>query len=239
MAKADYDRRNWQRNVLKRYRTPEMFKHGGDRRSNAFQFATKRMRIDINHKETVVSVTEVEPPLLPQFCVTIRPLDVTPVSKEMHWMCTTCKSNGLDHKIGTVPAYSNVAAKRQVRQMFVAFVRNCGLAAPNLFVIDHFLPFDDTDHTKGSYLCEDLLELPNVTTEQLYSPNIDGNVVSALEALGLAHVRRMCACLFLQRYTHTVRTMGGFTAMMPDVWGGFEHGASHPGATLQDTCGLR
>ena len=146
-------------------------------------------------------------------------------------VCSDCRSRKLVQRVGVTPAYSDVAAKREVRKAFVAFVKHCGVTRPLLLVVDAWLPFTtDGDPAHGSYLTEDLLaSVPGLTPEQIYSPNVDPVVVEDLrQRCGLAHAAHECVCLFLQRREQTLRTLGGFVACMLDVWGGFDHGARRP-----------
>ena len=150
------------------------------------------------------------------------------MTPKSHCICTECDAQHLKQKIGNVPAFSDISAKRKVREMVVQFVRQHGGEAPLLFIVDHFLPFDDSDHNHGSYLCEDLLGLYNVKKDRIFSPNIDPSVVDDLQKRGICHAYNSCACLFLQRFGYLIKASGGFNIAMPDVWGGFENGARRP-----------
>lgn len=132
-------------------------------------------------------------------------------------------------RVGTTPVYSDVAAKRRVRDAFVAFVRDCDQPRPLLLIVDAWLPLSPDDTTRGSFLCEDLLRaIPGLSPEQIFSPNVDAAVVQALRRLDMPHVANECCCEFLRRRTGTIRAMGGFAACMVDVWGGFARGARRP-----------
>ena len=173
-------------------------------------------------------------------------------------ICTDCVKRVLK-KVGVTKTYSNISAKRAVRNAFINRVQNLAGRFVLLFIIDHcpgvcvvcvtqspptlatvrrlqphtrFLfggvPFEGD---RCVHLSEDLLSLPNISPEQIYSANVDERVVSGLKQVGLVHVHRMCACVFLSRYANTIRALGngpslltnewpppGFGAVMPDVW---------------------
>lgn len=68
-------------------------------------------------------------------------------------------------------------------------------APPLILVVDAWLPYLAEAETKedGSYLCEDLLDtIPQLAPWQLFVPNIDLAVVSALRERGIVHAWRGC-----------------------------------------------
>ena len=43
--------------------------------------------------------------------------------------------------------------------------------------------------------------------------------------LGIVNADLTCACLFWEQQRDAIRALGGIAAFLPDVWGGYDHGA--------------
>lgn len=159
-----------------------------------------------------------------------------PLNRGAAQVCTVCNARDLPSRVGHTPAYSDVTAKRRLREAFVAFVRDHAGPSPLVLVVDAWLPLTEHDPSQGTYLTEDLLAgVPGLSPERILSPNVDPTVVEDLRhRCGLAHAANRCCCLFLERRRDTIRALGGFGACMLDVWGGFEHGTGLPHRGTRD-----
>lgn len=165
-------------------------------------------------------------------------VDEVQASQKAPMVCKECFAHGLLNKAGHVSAHSDVAAKRQQRDLFLEAVRECGVKNPVVLIVDHFLPHGDG----GSYLSDELLRLPNMAAERIFTCNVDNTVVRDLQARGIVLAVNLCLCLYVQRMAYLIRQCGGLVAAFVDVcpgeWsrdqnaprhrGGFEHGASRP-----------
>ena len=114
-------------------------------------------------------------------CLCLQPLNTTPAvdsvsrledvvvcsAPESPLVCTSCFANGVCKKIGTVPAFSDVAAKRQQRDFFVNAVRTCAVELPVVLIVDHWLPHDGDPNGPGSFLADELLALPNISADRI------------------------------------------------------------------------
>jgi hypothetical protein len=149
------------------------------------------------------------------------------------WVCTACDTGGLLLKLknGT-PPYSNVAAKRKHRTMVLdQWMHHAARDTAAFFIIDHLLPVltsngADVDTTRAAtYFVDDVVAANtsfggHLRLHQIFSPNIDQAVVDDLQARGIVHSARMCACLFLQRSAALIRDLyGGIAVAFLDVWG--------------------
>lgn len=198
-------------------------------RAQRLEFLKKkwRRRIAVDALRTVLQARRAAQRIVPVPAVT-----TDSAHRATTVVCDRCHAQQLLNRVGRTPAWSDVEAKRRVRRAFVDFVRDCGLAAPLLLVVDHWLPLSAEDPGRGgTFLSQELLALPNVRPYQIFTPNVDPEVVGRLEALGLLHARRLCCCLYLEAYEECIRRLGngngdgchgGFAAAMVDVWGGYE-----------------
>ena len=102
-----------------------------------------------------------------------------------------------------------------------------------LLIVDHLLPVLTSDGAQVdtsrplTYFTDDVVAFDasvsgNLKLHQIFSPNININVVDDLQARGIIHSARMCACLFMQRSAALIRDVyGGIAVAFLDVWGSF------------------
>ena len=156
-------------------------------------------------------------------------------STRVPWVCTACDAGGLVSKLtdGT-PPHSDVAAKRKHRAMVLDQWNNhAARDTAALLIVDHLLPvltFDgaqvDTKQPQ-TYFTDDVVAFDalvggNLRLHQIFSPNVNQSCVDDLQARGIIHSARMCACLFLQRSAALIRDVyGGIAVAFLDVWGSF------------------
>jgi hypothetical protein len=147
-------------------------------------------------------------------------------------VCDGCHRKNIRGRKCTTPSHSDVNAKRAHREWIIQVLTGrLEPEHPALLYLDDKLPMKAAEgDTSQTYFTQDLLTSPalsgRIRPDQLFSPNIKGDVVQDLRRLGVIHTAESCVCLFLKRYASLIRDYhGGLALMFLDVWGSFENGA--------------